>query len=441
MDTIAHYTIPVKYQVDVCVAGAGPGGIAAAVSAARGGAKVLIFDSHTMPGGMSTAALIPVLMPYSDGVNFLPGGFGREVIDRIQAESTLRNFVNHGALLNAEHLKYIYEDVLTKAGVEILYYSRLVDVIRDGSCVKSAVIAAPSGLFAVDAEIFIDATGDGTLAARAGAAFEMASPDEIMPSTLCSVWAGFDWEAYRAGKAFSHNEDEMLDKLAAAFHRGELSVEDYHHTGFARISKHAAAANVSHVFGIDPTDEASLTKGLIESRKLLREYEQFYRNHIDGFADAEIVTSGSLLGVRESRRITGDYVLNRDDYLARRDFADEIGRYNFPADIHPPRPGRAELEEHKRIFHNEGYRSGESYGIPYRILLPQTLNNVLTCGRCVSTDRYVHASLRVIPGCWITGQAAGLAAAMAVKNHIAPRAVDVKVLQHQLRKLGVYFHG
>jgi len=441
MDIVVDYTLPVKYEVDVCIAGAGPGGIAAAVSAARLGVRVLLLDAHTMPGGMSTGALIPVLMPYSDGVNFLPGGFGQEVIDRIKAESALRHFVNGGALLNAEHLKYIYEDMLTQAKVEILYYSRLVDVVKDGGTVKSAVVAAPSGLFAVNAEIFIDATGDGTLAARAKAPFAMAELDEIMPSTLCSVWAGFDWEAYRSGGAHSHNDDLMLGKLANAFVSGELSIEDYHHTGLNRISKHAAAANVSHVFGIDPTEETSLTAGLIASRRLLREYEQFYRKHIDGFADAEIVTSGSLLGVRESRRITGDYVLNRDDYLARRDFDDEIGRYNFPADIHPPRPGREELEEHKKIFHHEGYKRGESYGIPYRILLPQTLDNVLTCGRCVSTDRYVHASLRVIPGCWITGQAAGIAAAMAIAGDTAPRAIDVKALQQKLRTLGVYFHG
>ncbi len=150
--------------------------------------------------------------------------------------------------------------------------------------------------------------------------------------------------------------------------------------------------------------------------------------------------SGSLLGVRESRRITGDYTLVLDDFTARRDFPDEIGRYNFSADIHPPRPTRAQVEEHKKLFRGTACGHGESYGIPYRVLLPQKINNLLTCGRCVSTDRYVHASLRVIPGCWITGQAAGMAGAMAADSSCTPRQIDVAELRENLRNIGGYFH-
>jgi hypothetical protein len=129
-----------------------------------------------------------------------------------------------------------------------------------------------------------------------------------------------------------------------------------------------------------------------------------------------------------------------DDFKARRDFPDEIGRYNFPADIHPPRPTRAQVEEHKKLFRGTACGRGESYGIPYRIMLPKNVNNLLTCGRCVSTDRYVHASIRVIPGCWITGQAAGMAAAMAANGGITPREVDTQTLRSNLKKLGAFFH-
>lgn len=432
--------IPVRYAADVCVTGAGPAGIAAAVTAARSGAHVLLLDAHTMPGGMSTAARVPVLMSYTDGIHFLPGGFGREVIDRISAASRDRGFENSGALLNAEQLKLIYEDLLTESGVELLYYSRLAAVVASGGAIARTVFASQSGLFAVEAKVFIDGTGDGTLAAWAGAPFEMAGSDEVMPSTLCSLWAGFDWEAYRAGGAFSHNDEKMPELLEAAFRDGTLPEEDFHHTGLFRVSARTAAANISHVFGVDGTDERSLTRGLVESRRLLRRYEAFYRSRIAGFANAEIVDSGSLLGVRESRRITGDYTLVRRDFLARRDFPDEIGRYNFPADIHPAHPNRAELEAHKKLFRDSGCKHGESYGIPYRILLPRNVSNLLTCGRCVSTDRYVHASLRVIPGCWITGQAAGMAAAMAAGHNTGPREIDVEQLRSSLRAVGGYFH-
>jgi hypothetical protein len=175
-----------------------------------------------------------------------------------------------------------------------------------------------------------------------------------------------------------------------------------------------------------------LTAGICKNRKLLRAYEKFYRRHIPGFSKAEIVGSGSILGVRESRRIIGDYQLTKEDYRARKHFEDEIGEYNFPADLHPPRPGKQEILEHKRIFRKEGYAPGETYGIPYRVMLPKNLNNVLTCGRCVSADRYVHASIRVIPACYITGQAAGIAAALASDRGISPRELPFDDLRARI---------
>ncbi|MBR4369637.1 MAG: FAD-dependent oxidoreductase, partial [Victivallales bacterium] len=131
----------------------------------------------------------------------------------------------------------------------------------------------------------------------------------------------------------------------------------------------------------------------------------------------------------ETRRILGEYVLCREDYLARRSFPDEIGRYNFPADIHPAHPTREMLEEHKRCFRDEGYKTGESYGIPYRSLIPRHTGNLLVCGRCISCDRYVFASIRVIPGCFITGQAAGFAAALCMEHKCSPKSLDPNKLR------------
>ena len=429
-----HRNIPVKYTADLCITGAGPAGIAAAVTAARRGVRVLLIDHLAMPGGMSTAALVPVFMPCSDGVNFLAAGFGSEVIDRLQRFAARRNF-DSGLAINAEHLKRVYDDLLAESGVKPLYYTRLIDAVEALLC------NGPSGNFAIKAPIFIDATGDGTLSVIAGAPFEFGGENgEVMPSTLCSLWAGIDFAAYRAGGAFSHNDDKMLAKLEEAFQRGELSVPDFHHTGVFRVSNVAAVGNITHVFDVDATDEQSLTRGVIENRRLLAEYEEFYRRQVAGFAEAEIVGSGSVLGIRESRRILGDYVLNRDDYEARRDFPDEIGRYNFPADIHPPRPGKEEVIAHKKLFRSFCCGRGESYGIPYRILLPRGVENLLTCGRCVSCDRHVMASLRVIPGCYITGQGAGMAAALAAAAGTVPRKIDTAALRKELRGIGAFFH-
>lgn len=435
-----HRNIPVKYTADLCIAGAGPAGIAAAVTAARRGVRVLLIDHLAMPGGMSTAALVPVFMPCSDGVNFLAAGFGSEVIDRLRQLSARRNF-DSGLAINAEHLKRVYDDLLAESGVKPLYYTRLIDAVVESGRIEALLCNGPSGNFAIKAPIFIDATGDGTLSVIAGAPFEFGGENgEVMPSTLCSLWAGIDFAAYRAGGAFSHNDDKMLAKLEEAFQRGELSVPDFHHTGVFRVSNVAAVGNITHVFDVDATDERSLTRGVIENRRLLAEYEEFYRRQVAGFAEAEIVGSGSVLGIRESRRILGDYVLNRDDYEARRDFPDEIGRYNFPADIHPPRPGKEEVIAHKKLFRSFCCGKGESYGIPYRILLPRGVENLLTCGRCVSCDRHVMASLRVIPGCYITGQGAGMAAALAAAAGTVPRKIDTAALRKELRGIGAFFH-
>lgn len=432
--------VPVKYTADICIVGAGPAGIAAAVTAARRGGRVLLLDGVAMPGGMSTAALVPVFMSCSDGVNFLPAGFGREVIDRLQALAARRNF-DSGLAINAEHLKRVYEDLLTESGVELLYYSRMIDVVTESGRIEAILCHAPGGIFAVKAPLFVDATGDGALAVLAEAPFEFGGENgEVMPSTLCSLWAGIDFAAYRTGGAFSHNDDNMLGKLEEAFRTGELSVPDYHHTGIFQVSRVAAVGNITHVFDVDSTDERSLTHGVIGNRRLLAEYEEFYRRRIAGFEQAEIAASGSVLGIRESRRILGDYVLNSDDYAARRDFPDEIGRYNFPADIHPARPGREEVVAHKKLFRSFRCGKGESYGIPYRILLPRGVENLLTCGRCVSCDRNVMASIRVIPGCYITGQGAGMAAALAAHAGISPREVDPVALRNELRNIGAFFH-
>ena len=424
--------IPVRYHVDVCVIGAGPAGCAAATCAAEQGAKVLLIESSAMAGGMSTAARVPMFMTIATGGKLLCEGYGRRILTGLRKMSAEIGY-DCGTKINAEHLRFLYEELLESAGVQLLYYTTLAATVTESGTVRQAIFTAPGGMFAVEANIFIDASGDGTLAVRSGASYENgAESGEVMPATLCPVWAGVDIETYKNGGCCSHNDEKMPALLEAAFRSGELPQEDYHHAGVFAVSPNIMVGNFSHVFDIDATNEESLTAGIRENRKLLRAYEKFYRRHVPGFSNAEIVGTGSLLGVRESRRIIGDYQLTREDYRARRHFDDDIGEYNFPADIHPPRPGKEEILEHKRIYHKERYAPGETYGIPFRIMLPKKLNNVLTCGRCVSTDRYVHASIRVIPACYITGQAAGVAAAMAVDRNLTLRELPVGDLRSAL---------
>ena len=445
MKTVHFSTdIPVRYSADVCVVGAGPAGVSAAVSAARQGAKVLLFDAHTMPGGMSTAGRVPTLMTYSDGVHFLPEGFGRDVFERMHSMAKALDFSwqnttpwGFGASLNSWHVQNIYEELLTAAGVEVLYSCRLTAAITENDRIKQALFVSPGGLFATEAGVFVDATGDGTLAAWSDVPFELAAPDELMPPTLCSIWTGVDWETYHKAKVFSHDTDAMLELLDKAFETGEITEMDYHHTGMFRLSNHLVGANITHAYGVDPSDELSLSRALIRNRKNVAQYENFYRKHIKGFEKAEIIDCGSLLGVRESRRIQCDYMLTFTDYKNCQDFEDSIGRYSYPADLHPAKPDRQSLEEHKKLMRTSALPKGKSYAIPYRSLLPIGKDNLLMAGRCIGCDRLMHSSVRTIPGCWITGQSAGIAAALAVKNGCSCRSIDIKELQNRLQELHV----
>ncbi len=427
-------TLPVRRDVDVFIAGGGPAGVAAALAARNQGASVYLAEGHSCFGGMGTAGLVPVFMTFGDGVSFLADGVGRTIRERLKQECPeLR-----GNAIHAEALKRVYDDLMAESNAAFTFHTHLIGVETEKQCVKYALCAAPSGLFAVKAKVFIDATGNGDLAAWAGAPFDKGDENgRLMPATLCSQWVGVDWDTWRANRPKgSQPEGHMLEQAIAD---GLFTVPDYHLTGMTRQGDHLAGGNIGHIFGVDATNEQSLTKGLVDGRKSLTQYERYYKEYLKGFESMSLVGTGSLLGIRETRRILGDYVLVVDDFKRRAVFDDEIGRYCFPVDLHPNVPGKQAYETHRQQFDAElHYGKGESYGIPYRVLTPRGLDNVLTAGRCVSTDRYVHGSLRVMPGCFITGQAAGTAAAMAAAQGISTHRVNVPDLQRRLKSNGAF---
>ena len=427
--------LPVRKDVDVFIAGGGPAGVAAALAACRQGAKVFVAEGQSCFGGMGTGGLVPVFMTFGDGVNFLAEGVGRTVRERLKKECPDLP----GAAIDAEGLKRVYDRLMTESGADFTFQTQLVGVETDGPRVTHALCAAPSGMFAVRARVSIDATGNGDLAAWAGAPFEKGDEEgRLMPATLCSRWVGVDWQKWLASRPEGtvQRQGYMLEK---AIDDGVFTVPDYHLTGMNPQGKQLFGGNVGHIFGVDATDETSVTRALIEGRQSIRQYERYYKEYLKGFENMSLAATGSLLGVRETRRISGDYVLTVDDFKRRAVFDDEIGRYCFPVDLHSTVPGKEAYEEHRRQYDVEFHLGkGESYGIPYRVLTPRGLSNVLTAGRCVSTDRYVHGSLRVMPGCFITGQAAGMAAAMAAEKHVSVHNVDVADLQQRLKAFGAY---
>ena len=431
--------IPVRQKVDILVAGGGPAGTAAAVTAARQGRSVFLLEGHSCFGGMGTAGLVPAFMTFSDGVSFLAGGFGREIYDRLRAVDGVAPLdLPHKTSRNicAEALKRVYDDIVIESGAEFTLQTQLIAVQRKGCQITTAICAAKSGIFAIEAKVFVDCTGDGDLAAWAGAQFQKGDEEgQLQPGTLCSLWSNVDWDDVIQARKNGETKEGPLPK---AIEDGIFSVPDLHLPGMWRVGKDIGGGNIGHTFGVDGTDERSLTRALTEGRRRLSEYERYYKEYLTGFDRMTLVATGSLLGIRETRRIMGEYVLGLDDFCNRAAFEDEIGRYCYPVDMHSAVPTKEAQAKSLEEFRTLRYKDGESYGIPYRSLVPRGLANLLVAGRCISSDRYMQGSVRVMPGCYITGQAAGMAAALMAEGNLNSRQIDVGELQRRLIDLGAY---
>lgn len=421
--------IEVKHEVDVCVAGGGPAGIAAAVSAARQGAKVFLIESQGFFGGAGTAGLVPAFMPFDNGVDFLADGIGREIYEATRKDPSV--IMDRTIGIQVEKLKKIYDDMVLDAGVEFLFFTNVIDVIKKSNKVEAVIVSTKSGIFAIKAKVFIDATGDADLSALAGVSYLLGDETgHTMPASLLSVWADVEWEKMRI------NHTEFLEE---AFKDKVFTQEDRHVPGFCRAGKTSGGANIGHVFDVDATNVQDLTKAMITGRKILEEYKVFFNDYVkEGYEKAFPISSGSYLGVRESRRIQGEYIMTVQDFINRATFDDEIGRFSYPVDIHVADLSKEAFEAFEKEHKSLRYKDGESYGIPYRALLPKEIDNMLVVGRCISADRQMLSSVRVMPACFITGQAAGMAAAMSAFENCEVKKIDVTKLQQNLKKIGAF---
>lgn len=415
-----------KYITDVFVAGGGAAGVAAAVAAARMGKQVFLAEASGCFGGLGTSGLVPAFAPFDDGVNILSDGIGYEIRKKLKNAVALRNWTT----LDTEELKRVYDDIITQAGVKFSFFTTVYDVIVKDNSIEGVILGSKSGLFAVKAKIYIDCTGDGDLCAFGGAEYEKGDPNgTVMPPTLCSIWSGIDKDKCN---------EPWNEHVEQAYKDGVLSYEDRHIPGFFHGNDGISGGNIGHIFDVDPTDEAELTNGMLWGRKSMIEFENYFKNYFIGYNNLRLVSTASTLGVRESRRIKCDYTLNVDDFINHSVFEDEIGRYCYPVDIHVMSTDKEEYERFSKEYRTFlRYKNGESYGIPYRCLIPVSFKNALVAGRCIGTDRQMQASIKVMPGCFITGQAAGTAAALACEEQDV-RKISIKELQQSLVKGGAY---
>lgn len=419
--------LKIKYETDVLIAGGGPAGISAAYTAAKLGKKTMLLEDSGVLGGMGTKGLVPEFMCFDDGINLLSGGVGKIVKEKFYG--TEREFKVYN--IKVEELKRLYDEIITESGVKLLLFSSVIDVVRENNIIKYAIVSSKSGIYAVSAKEFIDCTGDGNLSVMAGAEYEFGDDEGVtMPATLCSFWSGIDFEK-------KVKPDGC--KVGDAYLDGVLSQLDLLLPGIKEVDRNSGVGggNVGHAYAVDVRDEEKLTDAMISSRKTVAEYEEYYRKYVSGCEKAFLCATSTVLGVRESRRIVCDYMMDVQDYLNRRVFGDEIGRYNYPIDIHPKKADRESVEQFKKDTSVQ-YGKGESYGISMRCLLVKGFENLLIAGKCVGAKREMQASMRVMPCCFITGQGAAAVACVAIDEEVSSHKVEYVKVKEILKKLNAY---
>ncbi|MBE6871656.1 MAG: FAD-dependent oxidoreductase [Ruminococcaceae bacterium] len=423
--------INVTRNVDVFIAGGGPSGVAAAVFAARMGASVYLVEESGAFGGAAATMLVPMFMQFGDGENFLAAGIGKEVYDYI-AENTPKCYRKKCPPgIPVEQLKLCYDEMMVKSGADFSFFTSVIDVLKNDTGIDAVVCSARQGLFAVKAKIYIDCTGNGELSAKAGAQFKKGvdGTGEMMAATLCAIWDGVKVQK---------NPAEQSVGLDKAFADGVFTNHDRHLTGIYQIKENIGGSNSGHIYGVDGTDSDSMTRAMIEGRRQMLEYRKYYREYLKGYEKLELIMTAPHIGIRETRRVTGGYELKLEDFLRRAVFDDEIGRFAYPVDIHAGQNTDEGYAKFKQEFETLRYKKGESYGIPYGALVVKGFDNLLVAGKCISTDRYMQSSVRVMPGCYITGQACGTAAAICSKENVKTTQVDVKKVQSALKNAGAY---
>lgn len=431
--------LPLDSTWDVIVVGGGPTGCAAAIASAREGARTLLIESTGALGGSGTNALVPSWCPFSDKEKIIYRGLAEKIFAAAkEGMAHVKASAMDWVPINAEKLKRVYDDFLSQAGVEVLFHTVLSAVEkRCDQTVSTLIVSNKSGLSAVQAKMYVDCTGDADLAAWAGADFQKGDiHGDLQPATHCFVLTNVDEYAYRYGPSLHPNNPQS--PIHAIIASGKYPDIPDTHLCDILVGPRTVGFNAGHLWDIDNTDPRTVSQALSKGRRMAESFRRALAEFFpEAFANAFLVNTGSVIGIRETRRVIGDYVLSLDDYLERRCFEDEICRNAYFIDLHFTKEEvrkKSWVDVEKRFTQ---YAPGESHGIPYRCLTPRGLKNVLVAGRSISCEKVVHGSIRVMPVCLATGEAAGLSAALAIETQNAHK-VDVRKLRAKLQGYGAY---
>lgn len=430
--------IPVYRECEVLVVGGGPSGTAAAVAAARTGANVILLERYNHLGGLSTGGLVIWIDRMSDWEGRLViRGFGEEILDRLpqhaiagppnsqwgsrdpaqaahwaQRTAAYHGIVTWSPTIDPERLKFASQEIVLEENVHLVFHSwAAIPIVTDGA-VRGVIFENKAGRHAIRAKIVIDATGDGDIFARAGAAFEADIEQGDIHHCMNTAWlfSGVDmnrWIEFRAGQPF---------QFADFMKRGREQVGLFERP-FVAWRNDVAVFMGPRQSGFSALDIDDQSEVEIRSHRLMERHLYFYRAHAPGFEQAFLMLSAPQLGVRHSRRLAGVTRMTRAQWPDGVPLDDEVG---VTPCLSPKFP---------------------NVSIPYGALVPAQLNGLLACGRHIACDPNTHGFMREIPQCWVTGQAAGVGAALAVQSGVEPRAVNMSALQATLGGQGVYLRA
>ncbi len=448
--TVVEKKLPIRNKVDVLVVGGGPSGIIAAKAAAEDGLKVTLIESRSFLGGNMTIGL-PILGFLGQKKNQIITGLPQQFIDRLKARNAAsehRPCPLHMSItiVEPEIVKAEAFEMLEESGVEVLLYTNFADVVMEDDEIKGAVIESKAGREAILAKVVIDCSGDADVAYRAGVPCEKGNEQGGMqPPTLMFSLGNVDTDKLRYSIAeeprtyltdfipneyFGQNNQYIVVGLRSLVEKAKadgLKLPTDRTIVITGLEKGEAWINMTRVNGVDGTDPVSLTRGELEARRQIDDIFKYLKGYVPGFEKAFLSRTAPFLGIRETRRIVGKYVMNREDILSCARFDDAVAVASYPLDIHHPVGGDCTLEW-----------SGDCYDIPYRSLVPQNVENLLVAGRTISTTHEAMSAIRVMAPCMAMGEAAGRAAKMAVRKGTMTSAVDVQQLRKELLEQGAY---
>ncbi|HEY0944172.1 MAG TPA: FAD-dependent oxidoreductase [Opitutaceae bacterium] len=419
--------LPVIAETDVLVVGAGPGGLGAAVAAARNGARTILLERFGSFGGTWTSGLLSAIMPFP----FVKGIFA-EIVERWHREGGWREFGERygaGGTYDSEMAKVVLDRFVLEAGVTPFFFAQVAGVIRESDRVQGVVLESKEGRQVIAARMVIDSSGDGDVCALAGVPTAQGRDRDgaLQPMTMIFKMTGVD---DTRAEAYKKEDPSFTRAWQAAKARGEVTVprEDVLPSRNPRTGEWNF--NTTRIVGKDGTKLRDVTDAMIEGRRQVTEVAAFLRRHIPGFAQAVVSETAPHIGVRETRRVRCDYTVTGRDIIDVVPFEDCIARGDWFIDIHSPTGDGTE-----RIHPPPG----KWYEVPYRSIRAHGVENLLVASRCIDSTHEAHAAIRITPQVVAIGQGAGTAAALCVRHGLAStRQLDAQLLRETLRQQGAF---